>query len=76
VAAVRDHRIILRVLNIYRRYYGTRMAVFLAGTFYASAALAGYAVELLFGGAGLIPRFERPPSISGRTCSVTPTGIS
>jgi hypothetical protein len=47
--------IILPILNIYRRYYGTRMALFLAGTFYATAALAGYVVNLLFGALGLIP---------------------
>jgi len=47
--------IILPILTIYRRYYGTRMALFLAGTFYATAALAGYVVNLLFGAFGLIP---------------------
>jgi hypothetical protein len=31
------------------------MALFLAGTFYATAALAGYVVNLLFGAFGLIP---------------------
>ena len=55
VAFIFADLIILPILNIYRRYYGTRMALFLAGTFYATAALAGYAVELLFGGLGLIP---------------------
>ena len=55
VAFIFADLIILPVLNIYRRYYGTRMAVFLAGTLYATAALAGYAVELIFGGLGLIP---------------------
>ena len=55
VAFIFADLIILPILNIYRRYYGTRMAVFLAGTFYATAALAGYAVELLFGATGLIP---------------------
>jgi uncharacterized membrane protein YraQ (UPF0718 family) len=55
VAFIFADLIILPILNIYRRYYGTRMAVFLAGTFYATAALAGYAVELLFGATGMIP---------------------
>jgi uncharacterized protein len=55
VAFIFADLIILPILNIYRRYYGARMALFLAGTFYATAALAGYAVELLFGGLGLIP---------------------
>ncbi|GAY10978.1 permease [Pseudonocardia sp. N23] len=55
VAFIFADLIILPVLNIYRRYYGWRMAAFLAGTFYATAAIAGYLVELIFGGLGLVP---------------------
>ncbi len=47
--------IIAPILNIYRKYYGGRMALFLLGTFYAAMALAGYAVDAIFGGIGLIP---------------------
>jgi uncharacterized membrane protein YraQ (UPF0718 family) len=47
--------IILPILNIYRKYYGWRMALFITGTFYVSMVLAGYAVELIFGGLHLIP---------------------
>jgi uncharacterized protein len=47
--------IILPILNIYRKYYGWRMAAFVTGTFYVTMVLAGYAVELIFGGLGLIP---------------------
>jgi uncharacterized membrane protein YraQ (UPF0718 family) len=47
--------IVLPVLNIYRKYYGLRMAGFLAVTSYAAIIVAGYAIELLFGGLGLIP---------------------
>jgi uncharacterized protein len=47
--------IILPILAIYRKYYGTRMAVFLFCTFYAAMAGAGYIIELVFGGLGLIP---------------------
>jgi uncharacterized membrane protein YraQ (UPF0718 family) len=42
------------ILNIYRKYYGARMAAFLLVSFYAAMALAGYAVELVFGGLGLV----------------------
>ena len=48
--------IIIPILNIYRRYYGTRMALFLLGTFFTAMAAAGYLVELIFGAAGLIPQ--------------------
>jgi uncharacterized membrane protein YraQ (UPF0718 family) len=47
--------IILPILNIYRKYYGLRMAAFIAGTFYASMVAAGYAVELLFHALRLVP---------------------
>ncbi|HEY4006883.1 MAG TPA: permease [Pseudonocardia sp.] len=47
--------LILPILNIYRRYYGTRMALTLLGTFYLAMVGAGYLVELLFGGLGLVP---------------------
>ena len=47
--------IVLPVLNIYRKYYGGRMALFLFATFYVAMAAAGYVVELLFGTLGLVP---------------------
>jgi uncharacterized membrane protein YraQ (UPF0718 family) len=47
--------IIAPILNIYRKYYGARMAAFLLGTFYAAMVAAGYVVELVFGGLGLVP---------------------
>ena len=47
--------IVLRILDIYRRYYGSRMAGFLLATFYAAMVAAGLVVELVFGGLGLVP---------------------
>jgi uncharacterized protein len=47
--------IIAPILNIYRKYYGARMAAFILATFYAAMVAAGYVVELVFGGLGLIP---------------------
>jgi uncharacterized membrane protein YraQ (UPF0718 family) len=47
--------IILPILSIKRRYYGTWMTVFLFVTFYAAMAIAGLLVELVFGALGLIP---------------------
>jgi uncharacterized membrane protein YraQ (UPF0718 family) len=55
VAFIFADLIILPILNIYRKYYGARMAAFLLATFYAAIAAAGYAVEFAFGGLGLIP---------------------
>jgi uncharacterized protein len=55
VAFIFADLIIAPILNIYRKYYGPRMALFLLGVFYATMAAAGYVVELVFGGLGLIP---------------------
>ena len=55
VAFIFADLIILPILDIYRRYYGLKMAALLFVLFYAAMALAGYAIELLFGALHLIP---------------------
>jgi uncharacterized membrane protein YraQ (UPF0718 family) len=45
--------LILPILDIYRRYYGWRMAGFILVTFYAAMAGAGLVVEFLFQGLGI-----------------------
>ena len=55
VAFIFADLIILPILNIYRKYYGRRMALFLLATFYAAMAAAGYVVEFAFSGLGLVP---------------------
>ncbi|MER6031379.1 permease [Streptomyces sp. NPDC001851] len=55
IAFIYADLLILPILNIYRKYYGARMAAFLLGTFFAAMAVAGYAVEFAFGGLGLVP---------------------
>lgn len=47
--------IIVPILDIYRKYYGWRMALFLAGTFYIAMVVAALIVEMVFGATGLIP---------------------
>jgi uncharacterized protein len=47
--------IIIPILVIYRKYYGTRMMLVILGIFYAAMVAAGYVVEFLFGGLGLVP---------------------
>ncbi len=60
--------IILPILDIYRRYYGTRMAAFLLATFYAAMVAAALAVEIIFSAAGLIP--------STRTAHITEASVA
>jgi uncharacterized membrane protein YraQ (UPF0718 family) len=47
--------IVLPILDIYRKYYGWRMAGFLLVSFYATMVAAGLIVEFVFGGLGLVP---------------------
>jgi uncharacterized protein len=47
--------IVLPILNIYRKYYGLRVAAFLLVTFYTAMVAAALAVELLFQALGLVP---------------------
>jgi uncharacterized membrane protein YraQ (UPF0718 family) len=55
VAFIFADLIIAPILKIFRTYYGNRMALFLLGTFYAAMAAAGYVIEIVFGGLGLVP---------------------
>jgi len=60
--------IIIPILIIYRKYYGTKMMLALLSIFYATMVLAGYIVEFLFSWLGLIP--------AERAAKVTDIGIS
>jgi uncharacterized membrane protein YraQ (UPF0718 family) len=60
--------IIIPILVIYRKYYGTRMMLTILAIFYATMVAAGYIIEFLFGGLGLIP--------ATRAANVTATGIT
>ncbi|WP_376796974.1 permease [Thermogemmatispora sp.] len=56
--------IVLPILDIYRKYYGWKMAGYLLLTFYVTMALAGYLVELLFSLLGLIPAQRAVAAVS------------
>jgi uncharacterized membrane protein YraQ (UPF0718 family)/YHS domain-containing protein len=47
--------IILPILNIYRKYYGGRMSLYLLGISYLAMALAGFLIGGLFQLLGLVP---------------------
>jgi uncharacterized protein len=51
--------IIIPILFIYRKYYGTKMMLVLLGVFYATMVAGGYAVEIIFGALGLVPDHGR-----------------
>jgi uncharacterized membrane protein YraQ (UPF0718 family) len=53
--------IVLPLLDVYRRYYGWKMAAYLAGVFYASMVAAALVMDLVFHALDWIP--VRPPEI-------------
>jgi uncharacterized membrane protein YraQ (UPF0718 family) len=47
--------LIIPILVIYRKYYGTRVMLVILATFYAAMVMTGWIVEVAFGAVGLIP---------------------
>jgi hypothetical protein len=47
--------IVLPLLDVYRRYYGWRMAAYIAVVFYITMVLAGLIMDVAFTTAGLVP---------------------
>jgi uncharacterized membrane protein YraQ (UPF0718 family) len=47
--------LVIPILDIYRKYYGIRMSVFLLATMYASMSAAALVIELVFRALGLVP---------------------
>jgi uncharacterized protein len=60
--------IIIPILIIYRKYYGTRAMLVIAGSFYATMVAAGYFIEIVFGALHLVP--------AGRTAQIVESHIS
>jgi hypothetical protein len=56
--------IVLPILDIYRKYYGLKVAAFLLVIFYTSMSLAALAVEFLFGALHLIPQQRKAQIVS------------
>nr|WP_102418180.1 permease [Mycobacterium sp. 4858] len=68
IAFIYADLLIVPILNIYRKYYGTKMMLTLLGTFYAAMVAAGYLVELIFGATNLIPN-QRNATVMEATIS-------
>ena len=66
--------IIIPILIIYRKYYGTKMMLFVLWTFYVTMVAAGYLVEIIFAVLHLTPTVRNAtvlePSISWNYTSV------
>ncbi len=51
--------IVLPLLDVYRRYYGWKMAAYIAGVFYATMVVSALLMDAAFDALGWIPR-QRP----------------
>jgi uncharacterized protein len=62
--------LIIPILNIYRKYYGTRMSLYLLVVSYVAMAVAGFLIGLAFQATGILPAhrhviaFESSPSLN------------
>lgn len=59
VAFIFGDLIVIPILNIYRKYYGAPMSLFLFVILYLSMALAAFGVEILFGAVNWIPETRK-----------------
>jgi uncharacterized protein len=75
VAFVFADLIILPILNIYRKYYGRRVAAFLFASFYATMAAAGLIVDLLFKLLGIEPTGARHARVTNAAVSLDYTTV-
>jgi uncharacterized protein len=62
--------IIIPILLIERRYYGTQTALRLLGVFYLTMVLAGYVIELTFPPLGLVPATHHVAAVAPHASSV------
>jgi hypothetical protein len=57
---------VLPILDIYRKYYGWKMAGFLLASFYATMVAAGLLTEFIFQGLGLVPAARNAKIVEAR----------
>lgn len=58
IAFVYADLITIPVLNVYRKYYGWKVMLYILGVFFITMALTGFLMELLFDAFGIIPNLS------------------
>jgi len=72
IAFVFADLIIIPILDIYRKYYGGRMALYLLFVSYAAMALAGFLIGVIFQWLGIVPLHHSVTAlVSGPTLNYT-----
>jgi uncharacterized membrane protein YraQ (UPF0718 family) len=67
--------IIIPILLIYRKYYGTKMMLFILGSFYVTMVIAGWLTELIFNTLGLVPKSHHVAAIATQHISFNYTTV-
>jgi uncharacterized membrane protein YraQ (UPF0718 family) len=66
VAFIFADLLILPILDIYRKYYGTRMSLYLLGVSYLAIVLAAYLISAAFQALGLVPQHHALQALVSR----------
>lgn len=67
--------IIIPILLIYRKYYGTKMMLFILGSFYITMVAAGWLTEFIFSGFDILPSTHHLGVIATQHLSLNYTTI-
>lgn len=67
--------IIIPILLIYRKYYGTKMMLFILASFYVTMVIAGWLIELIFNVLGLVPKSHHVAAVHTATISFNYTTV-
>jgi uncharacterized membrane protein YraQ (UPF0718 family) len=67
--------IIIPILLIYRKYYGTKMMLFIFGSFYITMVAAGWLIELIFHLLDLVPKTHHVAAISAQYITLNYTTV-
>ncbi|HEX7368561.1 MAG TPA: permease [Candidatus Saccharimonadales bacterium] len=75
VAFIFADLLIIPILLIYRKYYGTKMMLFILGSFYATMVIAGWLAEAISNVLGLIPSSHHVAAVAAQHISLNYTTL-
>lgn len=67
--------IIIPILLIYRKYYGTKMMLFIVGSFYLTMVIAGWLTEFIFSVFHLLPKSHHVAAITQQVITFNYTTV-
>lgn len=67
IAFVYADLITIPVLNVYRKYYGWKIMLYILGVFFVTMAFTGFLMELIFDAFGIIPNLASGQTATERT---------